>query len=53
MLSLLASSSPSISPASLTIDFPVWKDVSAAPHTAEAFSEAALAELHSQPREIP
>ena len=52
MSSLLAASAPFACPGAMTIDFPVFRDIPAA-GVAAAFSGEALAELHSQPRELP
>lgn len=53
VLSTIETACPSLAPAALTIDFPVWKDVPPLPDTAAAFGGAALEELHAAPRELP
>ena len=52
LLALVAQSAPELQPQSLTIDFPLWKDIDNAAVGA-AFTDDALAVLHAEPRVIP
>ena len=52
LMALLSSSAHDVCPPALTIDFPVFRDIPAG-GSGHAFSDEGLAELHSEPREIP
>lgn len=53
LAAVLQAQAPSVSPAALTLDFPVWREVGNDTAVAALTAPGALAAFHSLPRELP